>query len=261
MKMQYKILFLLLLLIGSLASHAHNPKTIKIDHQKYARINDTLYAAIYEVTNADYRAFLNAIHRDSNLSLYHNCLYDSARWVTTFPGAYNDPMRDHYHSHLAFSMYPVVNISWFAAKKYCEWLTEKNSLLHTREKYKFLFKLPSEKEWILIANADPTGFPSGLHDGKDAAGKYQVNIKTMRHDSVTIYDDGGFYTIRVDSYLPNAFGLYNVIGNVSEMTDQKDVEKGGNWWTKIEDCAVDKREDLQTPDPRVGFRVVVIILK
>jgi hypothetical protein len=51
-----------------------------------------------------------------------------------------------------------------------------------------------------------------------------------------------------------------VIGNVSEMTNIKDIEKGGSWWTKIEDCAIDKRENIQVPDPRVGFRVVVRII-
>ena len=254
-------LSLLIFMSAYLFAGPHHKKVLNLPDGKYARINDTLYAAIYEITNENYKAFLNAIYRDSGLSLYQKCIYDSAAWTTKFPNSYNAPMKKNYHNHRAFSIFPEVNIPWYGAMKYCEWLTAKNDILRGKEQDKLLFKLPSEKEWILIADVDSTGFPKGLYKGKDATGKYQVNIKTMQRDSVTIADDGGFYTVREDMYRPNRYGLYNVIGNVSEMTDTKDVEKGGNWWSAIEDCTVDKRDTFATPDPRVGFRVMLKVVK
>ena len=145
--------------------------------------------------------------------------------------------------------------------KYCEWLTAEYRHKRGKKGDMLLCKLPTEAEWLLITDADSSGFPRGIHGGKDNAGKYQVNIKTMRGDSVTIFEDGGFYTVKEDLYLPNRFGLYNVIGNVSEMTDVRNISKGGNWWSLIKDCAVDKRDTFHTPDPRVGFRVFVQVLR
>jgi formylglycine-generating enzyme required for sulfatase activity len=43
-----------------------------------------------------------------------------------------------------------------------------------------------------------------------------ANFKPMRGDYGA--SDGGVYPVRVDSYFPNDFGLYNMSGNVSEWT-------------------------------------------
>jgi len=51
----------------------------------------------------------------------------------------------------------------------------------------------------------------------------------MIGDSVSLGEDGGYYTVRVDAYWPSRFGLFNVIGNVAEMTDVEGVQKGGCW--------------------------------
>jgi hypothetical protein len=130
--------------------------------------------------------------------------------------------------------------------------------LHLKSRAKF--KLPTAQEWTLLSNTNPeTGLPFNLLSGKNQVGKYLENIKAYRGDSVNLGEDGGFYTVRTDAYAANLFGLYNVIGNAAEMTDIKDVQKGGSWLDDLKDCTTDKVQTYVTPDPRVGFRVVMII--
>ncbi len=75
------------------------------------------------------------------------------------------------------------------------------------------------------------------------------------------HDDGGFHTIKVSSYYPNALGLYNTFGNVAEMTSTKGVIKGGSWDDVFDDCTFDKNSTLTAPDSRVGFRMIMEIME
>jgi formylglycine-generating enzyme required for sulfatase activity len=231
-----------------------NPSVIKFLDNKYHRINDTLYACEIEVTNIDYKNFL--IYYLSGD--YEKCKIDSSLWQSKFEKSYNYPMVKYYHTHAAFNYYPVVNISYYGAVQYCEWLTNRYNRLHLKSRAKF--KLPTAQEWTLLSNTNPeTGLPFNLLSGKNQVGKYLENIKAYRGDSVNLGEDGGFYTVRTDAYAANLFGLYNVIGNAAEMTDIKDVQKGGSWLDDLKDCTTDKVQTYVTPDPRVGFRVVMII--
>jgi hypothetical protein len=74
------------------------------------------------------------------------------------------------------------------------------------------------------------------------------------------HDDGGFHMLKVDSYIPNALGLYNTFGNVAEMTSTKGVIKGGSWADLFSECTFDKNSTYAAPDPRVGFRMMMEII-
>ena len=54
--------------------------------------------------------------------------------------------------------------------------------------------------------------------------------------------------------------IYDVIGNVSEMTSDG-KQKGGSWDNYPEECTVDKTQSYTLPDPRVGFRVIMEIIE
>ena len=79
------------------------------------------------------------------------------------------------------------------------------------------FRLPNEFEWEYASrggqplNPYPWGGPY-LRNGK---GCILANFKPGRGNYP---DDGGFYTVKVNSYWPNDFGLYNMAGNVAEWT-------------------------------------------
>ena len=89
---------------------------------------------------------------------------------------------------------PVINVSWDDAQAYVSWLSAE-----TRRSY----RLPSESEWEYAARAGTT---TPFHTGT-AISTDQANYR------------GGRYrerTTPVRTFAPNAFGLYDVHGNVWE---------------------------------------------
>lgn len=248
----------LLLLLPTLYAQEYPEKygTIKFAGHSYQRITETLYACDVEVTNEDYKNFLSYLLSDD----YEKCKIDSSLWSSkpNLPDTFTAHMVKYYHTHSAFDKYPVVNIPYYGAVKYCEWLTKRYNRLPRKKNVSF--KLPTEQEWQLLANIAPsTKLPYNVLNGKNSEQCYLVNIKSMIGDSVSLGEDGGFYTVRTDAYWPSRFGLYNVVGNVAEMTDVDGVQKGGSWLDDINDCTADKVQTYSTPDPRVGFRVIMII--
>lgn len=101
---------------------------------------------------------------------------------------------------------PVISVSWTHAKAYVSWLSKK-----TGSRY----RLPSEAEWEYAARAGTTSpFSTGQTIRSDQAnfnGSYTYNGST----------EGGFRqrTVSVGSYLPNAFGLHDMHGNLYEYVE------------------------------------------
>jgi hypothetical protein len=231
-------------------------KDFKFNGSIYHQINDTLYASMYEVTNKEYSDFL------SNLLpyQYEECAIDSSQWNKKFPNSYNVPMSTHYHTHSAFSYYPVVNVPYSGAAMYCKWLSGKYKRL--LKKPAIEFRLPTENEWMLLAGYDTvTGLPNNLQTMNLFGPCYMANYKPVINDTVAYPVDGGFFTIRVDAYVQQGNGFYNIIGNAAEMTSVDGVSKGGGWDSYIENCSFEKSETYSYPDPRVGFRVFAVIKK
>ncbi|MEZ5053107.1 MAG: SUMF1/EgtB/PvdO family nonheme iron enzyme [Chitinophagales bacterium] len=218
----------------------------------FTPLNEALSISRYEVSNFEYRQFLDDI-KTSDPDLYRFCMYDSTAWQNRFGYAYMEPMTTHYHSHPAYDQYPVVNITPAAATAYCEWLTDKIG----KEQYRF--RLPTEKEWMEASAAHTeTGLPYAQADLIDHKKKKDVplaNVKVIKDGESNFMSDDAFLTAPVESFQPNDIGLFNMSGNVAEMTLDGYL-KGGSWYDPAEECRVSKRQLYQTPDPRVGFRVI-----
>ncbi len=108
---------------------------------------------------------------------------------------------------------PAVYVSWVDANNFAQWLTGENG-----GQYKF--RLPTEGEWEYACRA---GSDASRYWGEDTsraciyenvadytAGR-QLGIKSV-HEC----DDGYAATAPVGSFRPNAFGLYDMLGNVLE---------------------------------------------
>jgi|GEM_PF-3047543 len=141
---------------------------------------DAFYIDTHEVTNAQYRRFVQATgHRAPEGFGYVN-----GEWVGFKPWLDENFNGDDQ---------PVVCVSWVDARAYCEWAGK---------------RLPTEAEWEKAARGGLVGrkFPWG----NEAPDGTQCNFADGNAD------DGYQYTSSVGSFAPNGYGLYDMAGNVWE---------------------------------------------
>lgn len=161
---------------------------------------------------------------------------------------------------------PVIDVSWDDAQDYCQWLTEQTGRA---------YRLPSEAEWEFACRAGTT---TPFHFGE------RVTPDQANFDGNYPYNDSAEgknrkKTVPVGSFPPNAFGLYDMHGNVWEWCedrwhgnfegaptdgsawdsggDQSRVVRGGSWDIIPRLCRAASRSYFAS-DSRsssLGFRV------
>jgi gliding motility-associated lipoprotein GldK len=148
-----------------------------------------------------------------------NVYPDTLVWIRDFSYAFNDPLTNKYFSHPGFDDYPVVGVTWKQAKAFCMWRTNfKNTTLASKGDYGVQdYRLPSEAEWELAARGGLANsmYPWGGYYTRSKTGCFLANFKPMRGN---YSDDGGKTTVKVATYDPNGYGLYDMAGNVAEWT-------------------------------------------
>ena len=162
---------------------------------------------------------------------------------------------------------PVACISLNDAHSYIKWLGET-----TGNPY----RLPSEVEWEYAARAGTTTSRYWGNDPNQAC--LYANVADQANvPNNAIWDDkhecndGYYFTAPVGTYKPNAFGLYDMIGNVWEWTknsnndspkdDTEHVLRGGSWFSilsrsdsRISDSSIRGQPAFHTLNC-MGFRV------
>lgn len=180
---------------------------------------------------------------------------DSLCWVRDFAYSYNEPMAKKYYNHPAYGNYPVVGVSWKQATAFCEWRTHYlNSFLESKKRSaESDFRLPTEAQWEYASRGglSQSPYPWGGPYLRNKKGCLLANFKPGRGNYP---EDGGFYTVRADAYWPNAFGLYNMAGNVAEWTCSLYNEGGYNMQ---HDMNPDIRWNAKDSDPPRMKRKVI----
>ncbi len=208
--------------------------------QHRVAISYPLAVGKFEITRTQYAAFA----RDTGLSDPEICNAHVPPSWPKIPGAnWHDP------GFAQTGNDPAVCVSWDEAVSYTVWLTHKTG--HT-------YRLLSEAEWEYAARSGTQG-QDYWGDSQDSACLYangpdvsmldrfpeQASPETLK------CRDGYVYTAPVGSFRPNAFGLYDMMGNVFEWVQdcwftsyrgapdngsphledgcQKRVNRGGSW--------------------------------
>ena len=224
------------------------------------------YISKYEITNQQYQDFLEAIKEDDILS---KARIKTEHWKKIYA---LDKIVEKYHDYPGFSDFPVVNISYEGAMSYCRWLTNKLKE-EVGDKYSIEIRLPTRQEWIRAARGE-TNQVYAWHAPylADESGRYLCNFKklgleaihfnpdTEEYEIIELYDGPDFtLTSKVDEYTANAFGVYNMCGNVAEMISEVGIAMGGSFDSPGYDVRVESEQKYNDASPLVGFRPVVII--
>ena len=173
--------------------------------------------------------------------------------------------------------HPVVQVSWRDAQAFCRWLTEKEraaGFIDPSHRY----RLPMDAEWSVAVglNEPPDGTPA-TKDGKirgvypwgtqwpppDRAGNYDDHSGLK----ITGFSDGYPRTSPVGSFAANAFGLFDLGGNVWEWCedgyDERQkyrVLRGASWDNNDPEHLFSTDRGGSTPEFRHrynGFRCVL----
>ena len=189
--------------MGSPASETDHFDNEGPQHQ--VRIGAPFAVGKFEITRGQFAAFVN----DTGYKPGDSCvILANNKGVDTKGRSFRDPGFKQDDSH------PAVCISWDDAKAYVAWLAKT-----TGKSYRLL----SEAEYEYAGRAGTTtayffgNDPSRLCDYAHGANQ----TTKAQFPSLTTADckDGYVYTAPVGSFAANDFGLYDIIGNVWEWTE------------------------------------------
>ncbi|MDQ1833672.1 formylglycine-generating enzyme family protein [Massilia scottii] len=196
---------------GTFAMGGTIPGTSK-DYPTDQPVHDVRVASFqmakYEVTVGQFRQFVEATGHKTPTECWK---FAGTEWgIEMAPGAWNTP------AYAPGDYHPVMCVTWKDATAYAAWLSAQ-----TGKPY----RLPSEAEWEYAARAgSKTDYPFGddasqvcRHANiRDFSGNKAIAALIGRTGKPAICEDGAAFTTVVGMYEPNAFGLYDMIGNVGE---------------------------------------------
>ncbi|SEN61162.1 gliding motility-associated lipoprotein GldK [Mucilaginibacter gossypiicola] len=219
-----------------------------------------------------------------------------AVWSADFPNAQMTVMDANYFTNKIYEYNPVVGVTWKQARAYADWRGTQLRLMIKNNpnlrNFKLSFSLPTEAQWQFAAEAKAS--PNDTTDRTvkttidEATGKERLSLNFKQGEG-SYASDGSTFTLPVTSYTPNAFGIYNMAGNVSEWTldayspsssqlvndlnpallydaTSKDamlmrrkVVRGGSWKDNGEMLNTDTRsfDDQEAAHSYIGFRCVM----
>ena len=171
------------------------------------------YLSENQITNEQYCRFLNAnkigSNGQANVTGYGNrelmSMYGNNYSLLRYTnGAWSPYLSDSHN-------WPVEGVTWFGAKAYCDWAGG---------------RLPTEAEWEYACRAGTT---TAFNTGNELT-KSQANFGNARPAPV------GYFP-------PNAWGLYDMHGNVWEWCN--------DWWTEFTSSAVTNPQGSTTGSQRI----------
>jgi formylglycine-generating enzyme required for sulfatase activity len=193
-----------------LMGSADNDKDAYDDEKPWhwVRINNPFYLGVTEVTRAQFRRFVDdagyktEAETDGKGGIGFN---EEGRWVQDPRFTWLNTGFDQTDEH------PVVNVSWNDTQAFISWLsrTEGKS-----------YRLPTEAEWEYACRAGTKTKYIGGDDPETLAAFANVADGTAKAKYAWLTTitarDGYIYTAPVGQFRPNAFGLYDMHGNVWE---------------------------------------------
>ena len=278
---------------------------------------DFFYMGKYEITNGQYCEFLNSALLQGLITVTDGVVYQagpgtsyaccdtltssSSSQIEYIGGVFNIRTK----SGRDMSNDPMVCVSWYGAGAYCNWRSDQEGYQKCYDPCnpnwdcdfsKRGYRLATEAEWEYAARGGLVGkrFPSG--DNISHAWANYCSVWTAGHpyyfydvsptkNCHPTWDDGVVpYTSPGGTFSANAYGLYDMAGNVVEWCNDwhsgsyydesptnnptgppagmflSRVLRGGWWSEDARDCRVASRGHVGRPASRssgTGFRIVL----
>jgi formylglycine-generating enzyme required for sulfatase activity len=216
-------------------------------------ITKSFYMGKYEVKVSEFREFIKATGYKTEAEKTGGAfIRESGRWEKKEGIYWGNPGFNQNDNH------PVTCVSWNDVLEFCKWLTIKTG---------YFYRLPTEAEWEYACRA---GSQEAFSFGSDA--KALGTYAWFR-------DNAGGQTHPVGQKEPNAWGLYDMHGNVREISQdwygnyrsgsvvdpdgpyngQRRIWRGGGWAAPPADCRCGERSSGPQAEMhfRLGFRLVM----
>lgn len=159
-------------------------------------------------------------------------------WMTDFANAKSEQYVQHYFTSKAYDKYPVVGVSWEAAEAYCAWRTDRYLAEGKCGVSGFEgYRLPTEAEWEFAARNGRSDLDYSWYSNKTHT------TEGLAHANFRASQDLKNLVSPVATFLPNRFGLYDMVGNVAE------------WTTTTYTESIDRMADEANPD--FSYRAVL----
>jgi formylglycine-generating enzyme len=277
------------------------PESLAIDYPNYprhrfvelqdeapvhaVRISRSFYLGKYEVTIGQFKQFVESSgyvpesEADGTGGYGYNVKYDPSQTVRQ--DAFEGRDRKYSWKNPGFPQaddHPVVNVTWNDAVAMAQWLSQ-NEKRH--------YRLPTEAEWEYACRAGAAtryyngNSPSGLNRIANTFDQTVVPFWVQWKDFATEGSDNYAFTAPVGQFLPNAFGLYDMLGNVWEWVSDwygknyyaesptvdptgpqsggVKVRRGGSWhtWPLYVRCSFRNWNTTDTRYTLVGIRLLL----
>lgn len=170
----------------------------------------------YPITVAEFRKFAS----DTGFNPKPTCLdYIDERWLSSPDDLGTASWDKHRYQNNEYQ--PVTCVSWQDVNAYAKWLSNKTGTQ---------YRLPTEQEWEYATKANTTSLhfwgdnpnEACLYGNvADRSGEYiaskQYGASYVGFIGHSDCDDGEAYNTVVGLYRPNPFGLYDLVGNISQL--------------------------------------------
>jgi putative heme-binding domain-containing protein len=232
----------------------------KDEEQRQVVITKAFRLSIHEVTQGQFEKVMG--FNPSYFSVRASGKKDTDYEAWSKPGGGKDKVKELGSTE----DFPVENVSWNEAVEFCKKLSRLPPELVAGRTY----RLPSEAEWEYACRGGSSS-PQVFHFGNRLSSQ-QANFRGTMPFGGAAKGPWLERTCKVGSYPPNAFGLYDMHGNVWEWcSDPYEYEgdrgfrarRGGSWGEGGEQCRSAIRLRRAPDDHRwnLGFRIVMVMAR
>ena len=187
------------------------------EHRHRVAITKSIYMGIHEVTIDQFQQFVNATAYRTAAEIDRTGGFGFDVAQSPIKGRYDRVFNWSSPGYAQTGQHPVANLTWNDANAFLQWLSREESVR---------YRLPTEAEWEYACRAGgDTTFQNGL------TSEEVTTIGNVADQSLTVAgvdfdqdpgfafattDDGHVFTAPAGSFRPNAFGLFDMTGNVCE---------------------------------------------